>query len=146
MSNVESKIKTAERPSKRKHLSEEDTFYLKEVEVENFLQILSRVSHSEEELEKLETSEGSGIDRENGTLDIIILAASKLHELLKGDIDALKLPQILKKSLTLLKAFIKFIKSKKILETFNNAPDKEVASGKETTEGNEVSSTSSKSD
>ena len=49
MSNVESKIKTAERPSKRKHLSEEDTFYLKEVEVENFLQILSRVSHSEEE-------------------------------------------------------------------------------------------------
>ena len=91
MSNVESKIKTAERPSKRKHLSEEDTFYLKEVEVENFLQILSRVSHSEEELEELETSEGSGIDREDGTLDIIILAASKLHELLKGDIDALKL-------------------------------------------------------
>ena len=50
MSNVESKIKTADRPSKRKHLSEEDMYYLKEVEVENFLQILSRVSHSEEEL------------------------------------------------------------------------------------------------
>ena len=146
MSNVESKIKTEERASKRKHLSEEDTFYLKEVVVENFLQILSRVSHSEEELEELETLEGSGIDREGDTLDIIILAASKLHELLKGDIDALKLPQILKKSLKLLKAFIKFIKSKKIVETFNNPLDKEVTSGKETTEGNEVSNSSSKSD
>ena len=146
MSNVESKIKTAERPYKKKHLSKEDKFYLKEVEVENFLQILSGVSHSEEELEELETLEGSGIDREDGTLDIIILAASKLHELLKGDIDALKLRQIQKKSLKLLKTFIKFIKSKKILETFNNAPDKEVASGKETTKGNDVSSTSSKSD
>ena len=146
MSNVESKIKTEERASKRKHLSEEDTFYLKEVVVENFLQILSRVSHSEEELEELETLEGSGIDREDDTLDIIILAASKLHELLKGDIDALKLPQILKKSLKLLKAFIKFIKSKKIVETFNNPLDKEVTSGKETTEGNEVSNSSSKSD
>ena len=146
MSSVESKIKTAERPSKRKHLSEEDTFYLKEVEVENFLQILSRVSHSEEELEELETSEGSGIDRKDGTLDIIILAASKLHELLKGDIDALKLPQILKKSLKLLKAFIKFIKSKKILETFNNTPNEKTTIGEETTESSEVSSTSSKSD
>ena len=138
MSNVESKIKTAERPSKTKHLSEEDTFYLKEVEVENFLQILSRVSHSEEELEELETSEGSGIDRKDGTLDIIILAASKLH--------ALKLPQILKKSLKLLKAFIKFIKSKKILETFNNTPNEKTTIGEETTESSEVSSTSSKSD
>ena len=146
MSNVESKIKTEERASKRKYLSEEDTFYLKEVVVENFLQILSRVSHSEEELEELETLEGSGIDREDDTLDIIILAASKLHELLKGDIDALKLPQILKKSLKLLKAFIKFIKIKKIVETFNNPLDKEVTSGKETTEGNEVSNSSSKSD
>ena len=145
MSNVESKIKTEERASKRNHLSE-DTFYLKEVEAENFLQILSRVSHSEEELEELDTLEGSGIDREDGTLDIIILAASKLHELLNGDIDTLKLPQILKKSLKLLKTFIKFIKSKKILETFNSGPDKEVTSRKETAEGNEVSSTSSKSD
>ena len=144
MSNVESKIKTAERPSKKKHLSEEGTFYLKEVEVKNFLQILSRASHSEEELEELEISEGSGIDIEDGTLDIIILAASKLHELLKGDIDVLKLPQILKKSLKILKAFIKFIKSKKILETFNNAPNEKATSGKETTESSEVSSTSSK--
>ena len=114
--------------------------------MENFLQILSRVSHSEEELEELETSERSGIDIEDGTLDLIILAASKLHELLKGDIDALKLPQILKKSPKLLKAFIKFIKSKKMLETFNNAPNEKATSGEETTESSEVSSASSKSD
>ena len=78
MSNVVSKIKTSSKRPKRKAISEEDSFHLTETEVENFLKILAKLTHSPEEIKDLE-----GEDREDGTLDIIILAASKLNELLK---------------------------------------------------------------
>ena len=109
MSNVQSKIKSICEKLKRKTVSEEDILYLKEQEVENFLKIFIRLGNSDEEIEK----EDVGKDSEDGTIDIIITATSKLNELLKGDIDSLRLPKLLKRSLKILRSFLNFIKTKK---------------------------------
>ena len=131
MSNVQSKIKSICEKLKRKTVSEEDILYLKEKEVENFLKIFIRLGNSDEEIEK----EDVGQDSEDGTLDIIITATSKLNELPKGDIDSLRLPKLLKRSLKILRSFLNFIKTKKILELLNNAKtEKSNAEGQNTTE------------
>ena len=130
MSNVQSKIKSICEKLKRKTVSE-DILYLKEQEVENFLKIFIRLGNSDEEIEK----EDVGQDSEDGTLDIIITATSKLNELLKGDIDSLRLPKLLKRSLKILRSFLNFIKTKKIPELLNNAKtEKSNAEGQKTTE------------
>ena len=140
MRNVVSKIKTSIKRPKRKAISEEDSFHLTETEVKNFLKILAKLTHSPEEIEDLE-----GEDREDGTLDIVILAASKLNELLKGGIDSLALPKLFKKALRVLRSFLKFVKTKKIPESFKNASIQSNPKRKGTTESNEGGNSGSKS-
>ena len=65
-------------------------------------------------------------------LDAIILAISKLRELLKTDIDSLNLPHALKVSIKLLKTFIDFLNQSKILKTLKDASGKKLSSKKRT--------------
>ena len=65
-------------------------------------------------------------------LDAIILAVSKLRELLKTDIDSLNLPHALKVSIKLLKTFIDFLNQSKILKTLKDASGKKLSSKKRT--------------
>ena len=108
---------------KRKTESEEEISDINVKEVEIFLKIfIELVNKDQEEIEK---EANSARDNEDGTaLDVILLAVSKLSELLRCDIDSLKLPKFLKSSLKLLRAFLDFIKAKKTLETLRDATPK----------------------
>ena len=120
MSNVQSKIA---KDCKRKTESEEEISDMNVKEAEIFLKIfIELVNKDPEETEK---EANSARDSEDGAvLDVILLAVSKLSELLRCDIDLLKLPKFLKSSLKILCAFLDFVKAKKTLETFRDAMPK----------------------
>ena len=63
-------------------------------------------------------------------MDAIILAVSKLRELLKTDIDSVNLPHALKVSIKLLKTFIDFLNQSKLLKTLKDASSKKRSSKK----------------
>ena len=94
-----------------------------EKEIEIFLRVFVELIIKDPE--KIENDIKKGIDREDGAgLDAILVAVSKLRELLKADIDSLNLPKFMKTSLRLLKTFLDFIKSTKIIESLKNASHK----------------------
>ena len=61
-------------------------------------------------------------DSEDGAIDIVLTVAKKISQLLEGDIDSLKLPKIITKSLTTLKAIVGLLK-------LEDAKDKSNAEG-----------------
>ena len=103
MANAESKL-----AKKRKAEIEIGNQHFEEKEVEIFLIIFVELAIKEpEEIEKL--VENSNDKTDGAALDAIILAVSKLRELLKADIDSLNLPHALKVSIKLSKTFIDFL-------------------------------------
>ena len=96
MANVQSKLESSK---KRKRENEIQVSIEKESEI--FLKILVElVTKEPEETEKLMKE---GIDNPDGPkLDTVLLAVSKLRELLKADIDSLNLPNFMKTSIKLL--------------------------------------------
>ena len=115
MANTQSKL-----AKKRKTEIEIGNLNFEEKEVEIFLKIfLELVIRDPEEIEKLVENANGKTDR--AALDAIILAVSKLRELLKADIDSLHLPHALKVSIKLLKTFIDFLNQSKILKTLKDA-------------------------
>ena len=107
MANAESKL-----DKKRKAEIEIGNQHFEEKEVEIFLKIF--VELATKELEEIDKLVESSNDKTDGVaLDAIILAVSKLRELLKTDIDSLNLPNALKVSIKLLKTFIDFLKTLK---------------------------------
>ena len=74
--------------------------------------------------------ENSNDKTDGAALDEIILAVSKLRELLKADIDSLNLPHALKVSIKLLKTFIDFLNQSKLLKTLKDASSKKRSSKK----------------
>ena len=131
MASAENKL-----TKKRKAENQIDIRHFEEKEVKIFLKIFVELAIKEsEEIDKLiETS----YDKTEGmALDAIILAVSKLRELLKTDIDSLNLPHALKVSIKLLKTFIDFLNQSKILKTLKDASGKKLSSKKRTAiEGN----------
>ena len=125
MANVESKLSR-----KRKAENQVDIQHFEEKEVEIFLKIFVELAIKEpEEINKI--LESSNDKTEGVVLDSIILAVSKLRELLKTDIDSLNLPHALKVSIKLLKTFIDFLNQSKILKTLKeNASSKKRSSKK----------------
>ena len=124
MANVESKLSR-----KRKAEDKTDIQHFEEKEVEIFLKIFVELAIKEpEEIDKIiETS----YDKTDGVvLDSIILAVSKLRELLKTDIDSLNLPHALKVSIKLLKTFLEFLNHSKKLKTLKDASGKKCSSKK----------------
>ena len=118
MANAESKL-----AKKRKAEIEIGNQHFEEKEVEIFLKIFVELAIKEpEEIEKL--VENSNDKTDGAALDAIILAVSKLRELLKADIDYLNLPHALKVSIKLLKTFIDFLNQSKFLKTLKDAPSK----------------------
>ena len=111
MSGVLSKEDSAVRPLKRRALRKEDFIEISEDEAQNFLKILSvLLLNKENESENEETT-----DNVDGIGDVVIFTATRISELLLCDIDSLKLPKILKKSLKILKALTDFLKAKDTL-------------------------------
>ena len=124
MANVESKL-----GRKRKAENQVDIQHFEEKEVEIFLKIFVELAIKEpEEIDKI--LENSNDKTDGVVLDSIILAASKLRELLKTDIDSLNLPHALKVSIKLLKTFIDFLNQSKILKTLKDASGKKRSSKK----------------
>ena len=125
MANVESKLSR-----KRKAENQVDIQHFEEKEVEIFLKIFVELAIKEpEEVNKI--LENSNDKTDGVVLDSIILAVSKLRELLKTDIDSLNLPHALKVSIKLLKTFIDFLNQSKILKTLKeNASSKKRSSKK----------------
>ena len=117
MSGVLSKESYTVRPVKRRALRKEDIIEISEDKAQNFLKILSvLLLNKENENENEET-----VDNVDGIGDVINFTATKISELLQCDVDSLKLPNILKKSLKILKAFANFLKAKDNLSAFINA-------------------------
>ena len=117
MANAQSKS-----TEQRKRKAEDETEILKfeEKEIEVFLKVFVELIIKDPE--ETENDIKKGIDREDGAgLNAILVAVSKLRELLKGDIESLNLPKFMKTSLRLLKTFLDFIKSTKIIESLKNA-------------------------
>ena len=102
---------------------------MREKEVEIFLKIfVELVIKDPEEIENLVEKAN---DKTGGVgLDAMILAVSKLRELLKADIDSINLPHFLKTSIKLLKTFIDFLNQSKILRTLKDASGKKHSSKK----------------
>ena len=125
MANVESKLSR-----KRKAENQVDIQHFEEKEAEIFLKIFVELAIKEpEEINKI--LENSNDKTDGVVLDSIILAVSKLRELLKTDIDSLNLPHALKVSIKLLKTFIDFLNQSKILKTLKeNASSKKRSSKK----------------
>ena len=124
MANVESKLSM-----KRKAENQTDIQHFEEKEVEIFLKVFAELTIKEpEEIDEIiETSH----DKTDGVvLDSIILAVSKLRELLKTDIDSLNLPHALKVSIKLLKTFLEFLNHSKILKTLKDDSGKKRSSKK----------------
>ena len=124
MANAESKL-----AKKRKAEIEIGNQVFEEKEVEIFLKIFVELAIKEpEEIEKL--VENSNDKTDGVALDAIILAVSKLREILKTDIDSLNLPHALKVSIKLLKTFIDFLNQSKLLKTLKDASSKKRSSKK----------------
>ena len=122
MAKAESKL-----AKKRKAEIEIGNQHFEEKEVEIFLKVFVELSIKEpEEVDKLIES---SYDKTGGVaLDAIILAVSKLRELLKPDIDSLNLPHALKVSIKLLKTFIDFLNY--LLKTLKDVSSKKRSSKK----------------
>ena len=89
MSNVQSKIPEN---GKRKTKSEEVISNIEQKEVELFRKIFIELVVTDPE--EIEEEVSRGIDRPDGAaLNTILLAVSKLSELLHCDIDSMKLPK-----------------------------------------------------
>ena len=124
MANVESKLSR-----KRKAKNQVDIQHFEEKEVEIFLKIFVELAIKEpEEIDKI--LENSNDKTDSVVLDSIILAVSKLRELLKTDIDSLNLPHTLKVSIKLRKTFIDFLNQSKMLKTLKDASGKKRSSKK----------------
>ena len=124
MANTQSKL-----AKKRKTEIEIGNLNFEEKEVEIFLKIfVELVIKDPEEIEKL--VENASDKTDGSALDAIILAVSKLRELLKTDIDSLNLPHYLKVSIKLLKTFVDFLNQSKILKTLKDASSKKHSSKK----------------
>ena len=124
MAKAESKL-----AKKRKAEIEIGNQHFEEKEVEIFLKVFVELAIKEpEEVDKLIES---SYDKTGGVaLDAIILAVSKLRELLKPDIDSLNLPHALKVSIKLLKTFIDFLNQSKLLKTLKDVSSKKRSSKK----------------
>ena len=124
MANAERKL-----AKKRNTEIEIGNQHFEEKEVEIFLKIFVELAIKEpEEIDKLVESSN---DKTDGVaLDAIILAVSKLRELLKTDIGSLNLPNALKVSIKLLKTFIDFLNQSKLLKTLKDALSKKRSSKK----------------
>ena len=110
MSGLLSKEDSAPRIKKRRPLRVEDSLEISEDEAQNFLKILSVLLLNDKvEAEKVES--GDSVD---GIGDVVVSTATRLSELLQCDMNSLSLPKALKKSLKLLKAVAKFLKSRYI--------------------------------
>ena len=120
MANAQSKL-TKQR--KRKAKDETEILKFEEKEIEVFLKVLVELIIKDPA--EIENDIKKGIDREDGAgLDAVLVAVSKIRELLKADIDSPNLPKFMKTSLRLLKTFLDFIKSAKIIESLKNASHK----------------------
>ena len=120
MANAQSKL-----TEQRKRKAEDETEILKfeEKEIEVFLKVFVELIIKDPE--EIKNDIKKDIDREDGAeLNAILVAVSKLRELLKSDIDSPNLPKFMKTSLRLLKTFLDFIKSTKIIESLKNASHK----------------------
>ena len=124
MANAESKLAT-----KRKAEFKIGNQHFEEKQVEKFLKLFVELAIKEpEEIDKL--VETSNDKTDGAALYAIILAVSKLRELLKADIDSLNLPHTLKVSIKLLKTFIDFLNQSKLLKTLKDASSKKRSSKK----------------
>ena len=124
MANTQSKL-----AKKRKTEIEIGNLNFEEKEVEIFLKVfVELVIKDPEETEKL--VENANDKTDGASLDAIILAVSKLRELLKADIDSLNLPHTLTVSIKLLKTFIDFLNQSKILKMLKDALCKKHSSKK----------------
>ena len=103
--------------------------HFKEKEVEIFLKIFIELAIKDPE-DINELMENSNDKTDCPALDAIILAVSKLRELLQTDTDSLKLPNALKVSIKLLKTFIEFINQSKLLKALKDATSKKRSSKK----------------
>ena len=118
MANTQSKL-----AKKREVEIEIGNHNFEEKEVEIFLKIFVELAIKDpEEIEKL--VENSNDKTDGAALDAIILAVSKLRELLKADVDSLNPPHALKVSIKLLKTFIDFLNQSKLLKTLKDASSK----------------------
>ena len=103
--------------------------HFKEKEVEILLKIFIELAIKDPE-DINELIENSNDKTDCPALDAIILAISKLRELLQTDTDSLKLPNALKVSIKLLKTFIEFINQSKLLKALKDATSKKRSSKK----------------
>ena len=104
-----------------------------EGEVEIFLKILIELVIKEsDEINFLIEKQSDNTD--GPVLDTIILVVGKLRELLRNDIDSLKIPSVLKTSLKIFKNFLNFISQSKILHALKNATSKKHTSKKRKTD------------
>ena len=104
-----------------------------EGEVEIFLKILIELVIKEpDEIKFLIEKQSDNTD--GPALDAIILVVGKLRELLRNDIDSLKIPSALKTSLKIFKNFLNFISQSKILYALKNATSKKQTSKKRKTD------------
>ena len=104
-----------------------------EREVEIFLKTLIELVIKEpDEIKFLIEKQSDNTD--GPALDAIILVVGKLRELLRNDIDSLKIPSALKTSLKILKNFLNFISQSKILYALKNATSKKHTSKKRKTD------------
>ena len=107
MANVQSKLESSKKRKIENSIEQESEIFLKI--------LVELVTKEPEEAEKLIKE---GIDKPDGPkLDAVLLAVSKLRELLKADIDSLNLPNFMKTSIKLLKTFLDFLNTSKILHS-----------------------------
>ena len=122
MSNISSKLSAVKaEKGKKRALTTEHISWVTQEEVDNFLKIFTSLINIKENQEEEAEEEK---DSEDGMADVILFAVRRLSELLKSDIDSLKFPKPIKKTLKILKGFIDFINAKKVLESFQNASNK----------------------
>ena len=104
-----------------------------EGEVEIFLKtLIELVIKESDEINFLIEKQSDNTD--GPALDTIILVVGKLRELLRNDIDSLKIPSALKTSLKIFKKFLNFISQSKILYALKNTTSKKHTSKKRKTD------------
>ena len=137
MANAENKIA---KKRKAEVNIEYQNFEKKEVEI--FLKIFVELAIKEpDDIKKLVESSYGKTD--GAGFDAIILAVSKLTELLKTDIDSLKLPNALKVSIKLLKTFLDFLNQSKLLKSLKDASSKKRSNEKRKTDEGSTTNVSS---
>ena len=121
MSNISSKLSAVKaEKGKKRALTTEDIGWVTQEKVDNFLKIFTSLINIKEDQEQSEEEK----DSEDGVADVILFAVGRLSKLLKCDIDSLKFPKPIKKTLKIFKGFIDFLNAKKVLESFQNASNK----------------------